>query len=59
MNLKIQEVLIPPERIRQVKLSTYLPSRIEDAGELDLAVTGLKAELQKLLDEGYTLVFTS
>ncbi|WP_319580758.1 BREX system P-loop protein BrxC [uncultured Methanospirillum sp.] len=59
MNLKIQEFLIPPERIKQVKISTYLPSRIEDAEDLDLAVAELKAELQKLLDEGYTLVFTA
>jgi len=58
MNLKIQEFLIPPERIKQVNISTYLPNRIEDTESLDFAIAELKAELEKLLDEGYTLVFT-
>ncbi|MBN1165665.1 MAG: BREX system P-loop protein BrxC [Methanospirillaceae archaeon] len=59
MNLMIQKFLIPPERIKQVNISTYLPNRIEDMESLDLAVAELKAELEKFLDEGYTLVFTS
>jgi hypothetical protein len=59
MNLKIQEFLVPPMKMKRVKVSSYLPTRIEDHETLETVMTELKVELQKLLDEGYTLVFTT